>query len=332
MQQSYSPGERVVGLIINPGSRRTGKRLDRILEVAHAGAGIHYHVTRHEAEAAKALSDLAAKGVNVLAICGGDGTISRVLTPLLERRPFDTLPLIALLPGGTANMIARDIGLRGPVDVALRHLRNWADEDLGEPVFVRRPVLRVSQGEEQAAHCGMFFGAGAIVQGIEYTNENIHSRGLKHELSLGLGLVRTMWGIARQDPRFIQLASMSIGLDDEPSGPPHDIVMLFASTLERLFLNIRPYWGTETDRPLRATIIRSPAKRLIRTLPALLRGKPNRNLTPEAGYLSHNVGRVNLHFDGPYTLDGEILHAHAGRGPVEVSEGGKLTFLTMPRR
>ena len=56
----------------------------------------------------------------VLAINGGDGTVAAILGALLESKPFVTPPLIALLPGGTANMSAGDVGLRGSLNKAVR--------------------------------------------------------------------------------------------------------------------------------------------------------------------------------------------------------------------
>ena len=36
-----------------------------------------------------------------------------VLTRLLEKHPFETLPYLAILPRGMANTTAADVGLRG---------------------------------------------------------------------------------------------------------------------------------------------------------------------------------------------------------------------------
>ena len=44
-----------------------------------------------------ALATLARRGVTAIAINGGDGTVARVLTHLLEDTPFKQLPLIVLL-------------------------------------------------------------------------------------------------------------------------------------------------------------------------------------------------------------------------------------------
>ena len=320
-------GGRVLGLMLNPTSRRNKKHLDQITQIAHDSPSTHYRITERPDEVVKGLSDFADRSVNVLAIGGGDGTVSRVLTHLLEEKPFQTMPLVAILPGGTANMTAGDIGLTGSVPSALRRLCDWVETGSGQAHLQRRPILCVKPGRGRPASYGFFFGAGAIVQGIEYTNANIHSKGLKNEFSLGLGLARSMWGIARQDPRFSQPTSMAIGVDGSPLEKPQNRLLMLVSSLERLFLNMRPYWGEDNGKPLHMTMVQSPAARLLRTLPSLLRGKPNRYLSPQSGYLSHNISSVSLSFDGPFTLDGEISHARSASGPAEISSGGELTFL-----
>lgn len=318
---------RLLGLLVNPTSRRNKRHLDAIAQVAAASAKIHLRITESQAEVSRSLAELAAESVNVLAISGGDGTVSRVLTHLLDEKPFEEMPLIVILPGGTANMTAGDIGLRGSVLHTLNHLRDWLENDSGGAQIIRRSILRVQPGDGLTPHYGMFFGAGAIVQGIEYTNANIHARGMKNEMSLGLGLVRSMWGIVRQDPRFIRPTAISVGLDENTVAPAQDMTLLVVSTLERLFLNMHPFWAEANGKPLHTTIVHSPVKRLIRNLPALLRGKPNRHLSSDAGYLSYNLDKISLSFDGPFTLDGEIVHARIDSGPVEVSDGGELSFL-----
>lgn len=64
----------------------------------------------------KALEDtvdrLLDRGVTAIAVAGGDGTLSHVVTRLLSSgQEPETLPLIWLLPCGTMNIVARCLGL-----------------------------------------------------------------------------------------------------------------------------------------------------------------------------------------------------------------------------
>ena len=320
-------GKLRAGLLINRNSRRSREHLGEIVQLVDRCAHIHYRITDGPEEVSDALSFLAGQSVDLLAIAGGDGTISNFFTQILSEKQFESLPPIVILPGGTANMTGGDVGLKTNVLASIRRLCDWLELKSAQASMHSRSILRVKPGPCQSARYGMFFGAGAIVQGINFTNENIHSRGMKSELSLGVGLMRTLWGISRQDPRFFKPTNMTIGIDYQPHDPQQSVTLMLVSTLERLFLNMRPYWGEENGKPLHVSVIGNPANRFLRTLPSLLRGKPNRHLTPDMGYVSYNVDAISLNYDGPFTLDGEIMHAVGNDGPVEISNGGELVFL-----
>lgn len=315
------------GLLINPTSRRNRKHLAEIVQLAESCPHIHYFITDEATRVSAGLSFLASSSVDILVISGGDGTISEVFTHLLGNQLFDSLPPIIILPGGTANMTGGDVGLTGDVLKTLRRLCDWLESRPYKADVLTRPILRVQPGSNTAARYGMFFGAGAIVQGINYTNQNIHSRGMKNELSLGLGLIRSMWGISKQDPRFFEPTSMTIASGGQSEGVQQSITLLLVSSLERLFLNMHPYWGEDNGKPLHVSVVGNPAQRFLRSLPSVLRGKPSRHMTPDNGYVSYNVDTISLGFDGPFTLDGEIMIANIDHGPVEISNGGELVFL-----
>lgn len=65
--------------------------------------------TQGPEHAAAIARELRAAGPDMLAVCGGDGTLSEVATGLPDP-PFPVL----VLPGGTANVMARELGL--PLD------------------------------------------------------------------------------------------------------------------------------------------------------------------------------------------------------------------------
>jgi hypothetical protein len=249
-----------------------------------------------------------------------------VFRELLERRIFDEPPALVLLPGGSTNMNAADVGMRGKLEHALRRLAAWAGSGEGQPERVKRPILCARGGVGGEAAYGMFFGAGSIIRGIEYYHEQIHSRGIANEIGPGIAMLRTLWGLFRRDPRFSSPTAMRIGLDEQPVRPAGEVHLLLITSLERLFLGMRPYWGTE-PAPLHCTWIERPARRLLREFAFLARGKPRPTTAPENGYFSHNAGQVRLWFDGSFTLDGEMYQASSDTGPVTVSNGGDLEFI-----
>lgn len=306
-------------------NRDQRRRVDELM--ARNPELLHYRTASAE-EIPAVLESIANQGVGVLAINGGDGTAAHIFAHLLQDSPFQTPPLIALLPGGTANMTAGDVGVKGSLLRSLERLCCWSQsERLIEGRVVQRHVLRVATGDGEAPHFGMFFGSGAIIQATEYAHREIHSRGLRDDFSLGLGLVRTLWGIVRGHPEFNQPLPVDVTLDGEPYGEFRARILAISS-LDRLFMGIHPFWGTG-DAPLKMSLITSEAKRFLRTFLSILWRKRKALPAAEDGYHSRRAEQITLLMDGSFNLDGEIVKVRREEGPVVISAAGPLSFLAL---
>jgi diacylglycerol kinase (ATP) len=316
-----------VGVLSNPLSGGNRKGLNAVRGIL---AG-HSHATHCEvqtpSEVVSALADFARKEVDVIAVNGGDGTMQAVHTALFHHQPFETLPFLALLRAGTDSIIARDVGLRGSRERALRMLLNWARSGKGGDVIQQRPILRVQMQPDGEPRYGMIFGAAVAYQGIQFCRRRIHRLGLHGELAPGLTLARFLMAIARRDRRFVKGVPLSIGLNQKPAFQK-DFLLVLICTLERLFLGLRPYWGIE-DGPLRFTAVSAKPRCLLRALPLLARGRKSRHGTPENGYFSHNVHVVRLSLNSGFTLDGELYLPDPGPVSLLVQYGGQASFLRL---
>ncbi len=315
-----------IGLITNPHSRRNRAHLATVQAIVANHPNIHHQVTQDRDDIPRVLQGFEEQGVDVLAINGGDGTTSQVFSKLFNNNPFTRLPSIILLPGGTTNMNVGDVGLRGSLQKNLHRMAGWASSGKGSIQRLSRPILRVEGSLDGKTSYGMAFGAGTVIRGIEYCHSSVHSKGIKNELGPGLVTLRTIWGMARKEPYFSDPTPMRIELDGIADPQVREVVLITINTLERLFLGIRPHWGNE-DAPVYCTWVQNPARKVLRAFLAALRGKPNRYVTPENGYFSHNAHNIQLWLDGAFALDGEIYHATTEQGPVTVSDGGELEFL-----
>ena len=71
-------------------------------------------------------AELAERRVDIVAVCGGDGSQFRALSALRKAWPGDDLPLFLPLRAGTMNYIARSIGcMRGGPEHVLAYLANY---------------------------------------------------------------------------------------------------------------------------------------------------------------------------------------------------------------
>jgi diacylglycerol kinase (ATP) len=314
-----------VGLISNPGSGHNRDQFEQIrARIAQCDA-IHHLVTDSPADIKPALAELARRQVGVLAINGGDGTASAVLGEMLESGVFATLPKIVLLPGGTANMNAGDIGISGSLAAATAKFCQWCDAGPeGDARLAQRALLRVVTGDNEPPRYGMFLGGGAIIQGTEYAHKEVHSRGLRDDFSMALTTLRTVWGVLRDDPAFNRHVAVKLSLDGD-NAASHDTLILAISTLHRLAFGMRPFWGSGPGN-IRLTLIEQHCSRFACTFFSIVRGRPNRNAVPQSGYFSHNADSIRVELDGKLNLDGEILVAN---GTVNISASPLLEFLNL---
>jgi len=315
-----------IGMLSNPLSGGNRKGLEAIRKVLTGHPQVIHREVRTPADAASALDDFAREEVDVVAVNGGDGTIQAVLTALFHDSPFEALPLLAVFRSGTTSLIAGDVGLEGSRDSALQRLIAWARTGDGDAVIVKRPVLRV-QAPHQEPLCGMFFGAAGICQGIRFFHNKIQGLGLRGQLAPGLVIARFLLAVARRNSEYVARVPITIAVNEDPP-EQGDCLLVFVTTLERLFFGLRPYWGTENG-PLHYTAVFGRPRHLLRALPYLLRGRKCRSGTPEHGYFSHNVNELRLTLDSAFALDGELYTPDSRLGPVVVKNAGPVSFLRL---
>jgi hypothetical protein len=313
-----------VGVVINPLSGGNLNGLGNIRRLIYDYPQIVQRDVQTPQDVLAALRQFARQKVGLLAVNGGDGTVQAVLTALFHYQPFEIQPLLAVLQSGTTSMTARDVGFSGSRIRSLKKLFKWAATGTGNPQVIKRPVLQV-QSPGHPPRYGMFFGASAIYQGIQYFHRKLNTKGLRGEIGPGLAILRFLWSAVRQDSSFMPPVPVSVAMDNQE--PHHfDSLVILISTLERLFLRIYPYWGAESG-PLHYTAVRAHPRNLLRALPAILRGRSGSSGTPANGFFSHNAHEIKLNLASGFTLDGQLYTPENNEEPTVVRYGGNATFI-----
>lgn len=308
-------------ILTNTANRYNRRHPEVGTDILAALPGALHIATRGMAEITPALDRMLAAGTRLLVLNGGDGTVQKVLTELLGRAAPHDWPTIAILPGGTTNMTARSIN--GKALSFRRALDALARQVAGGSAPIERPAVIATQ-PSGIRLVGFFWGMGAILRGIEYWQKTLYSSGISGERASGVALVRTVVGIARRQPPFS--GGVSVELQGaEPCGR-FEASILLATTLEQLFLGIRPFWG-HAESALRGLLVEEPAHRLLRNLPALLRGRPNRHMTAATGYHSFGSTALRVGASGRFTLDGELYDFESG--PLQLQPSPALRFLRL---
>ncbi len=295
---------RRAGIISNPLSR-AGREGRARLGAAAAGLPRAEPTTR--AELRDALRDFAARGVDLLVVQGGDGTLREVLTALPAGYGDAPPPEIAVLSAGKINLAARVLGSAGMGEAALRRLLDAAERG----ALKRRPVpvLEVSRpgldGDGAPPLRGILFGAAAFTEGNRLAEARLHRRGIHDAAAVALALagVALRAGLDRGH-RLRAGVPMAVAPDDDPKREGRRFLLL-ATTLDRLTLGLRPFWG-EGRGAVRWLDVLAPPRRLAAALWAGGRGRP-RPWMPSAGYLSGRAERLRVALEAPFVLDGEVF-------------------------
>jgi hypothetical protein len=317
-----------IGIITNPRSHRNKGGLDSLNNTIAGHADVHHAVLGDVSEIPEILEEFASRDVNLLAIFGGDGTVQATLTGLFDKRPFDALPTLAVVPAGRTNMIAADAGIRSRRGQGMSRLLELASiADLTDCVTERR-IVRIDNVRGAGSQYGMFFGAAGICRAIQSCRRNLHPYGLNSDIASALTLagsvVRLLSGRGGKD-QICRGDDIGIALDNENIAS-HSCLVLLATTLDRLLFGSRPFW-TEIPGPLHFSYISYPPKRLGLYVPRLLYGGPRRNL-PAESYFSQDANSVRLKLYGPFTLDGEFFEAEPDR-EIVLSSHERANFVQL---
>jgi len=119
-------------LVVNPNATATTARgRDVVVHALSADHDVEVVETNHRGHAIALGARARAEGRELVITFGGDGTVNEVVNGMLaEAGPGDDVPLLATVPGGSANVFARALGL--PADTieatgelldAIRHKR-----------------------------------------------------------------------------------------------------------------------------------------------------------------------------------------------------------------
>jgi diacylglycerol kinase family enzyme len=109
-------------VVVNPcgGTRRGLSILDQVKPVfSQARLELDVCVTKHAGHAREIARTLSRQRESSLCVIGGDGTIHEVVSGLMERGEPVSVPL-GIIPGGTGNDVAKQLGIATAMEAAQR--------------------------------------------------------------------------------------------------------------------------------------------------------------------------------------------------------------------
>jgi diacylglycerol kinase (ATP) len=212
-----------------------GKKRNQITskELLHQLGARGHLIETHSLEGlSQAAKDVAHASPSLIAIWGGDGTITATVSALLKVYQARALPPLCLLPGGTMNVVSRSLRIHGRAEEAFGRLTRRFYQ--GDPMpLLRRTLLRF---EDQY---GFLFGVGLLANFLEALYEGNQSGTLRSAYVLGRACVESLWG-GGLIPKLFQPFEAKLTVDGKV-WPQSRWVNISAGGVEGLGLGFRPY-------------------------------------------------------------------------------------------
>jgi diacylglycerol kinase (ATP) len=311
-------------VIINPrAGRGRGKGL-ALAEQLRSDHDIDVTILENFEMLFPSLQRLTQNGTERLFISSGDGTVHAILTWLAEYVAAHKLPQLCLLPHGTTNLTAADLGFRN------RNItRQAAFVSNGTPIEIHsRPTVRVVNPKRGVPLHGMFFGTGAIPEATRYCQIAFNDRGVGGSwatfATLAKAAAKTI--LSKPDPtdpnRFDKPHDIELLIDGNVVCKGPQLLML-ATTLNKLILNSKPFWGG-AEKPMRTTVIPYPLPSPMRWLWPALFGSEARRAPPGSQSVSCTACIVTS--DTEFVIDGEFYDAPDNE-PLRIETGPVFQYL-----
>lgn len=314
------------GLLINPLGGSNRKQLKRLLRTAGACFDLTNQATTPQ-EVARALEKFAGQGVNLVAISGGDGTVQAALTVLFGKKPFDMLPPLIILPGGTANLIAKDVGISGNQQHTMKRLQRLVSiEKAGvRASLIKRPVIRLGRAGKRSEY-GMFSGAASLYQAVSFYQKWLEDMPFFGRARIFLSALTLIWADLMTTNKNTA-SGLNVTVDGKNVSEKR-FVLLLVTTLERLFFGLKPFRDSGSG-PLHLLAVRKRPKHLLEILSLLLTGRFSPKLIPENGYHLLDASKIEILTERGVALDGQIFRPARSGQPIFLDCGGYVTFMRL---
>ncbi len=294
-----------IALLSNPQSSTNARLgLDALSHFAKSHAIIHEIISNHT-ECLYALEKISKDTPDLLIINGGDGTVDLVIKLIRNRCVFKTEPVLALLKGGTTNMIHQSLGLSGSPLSALKKIVSFlkeSDNQLDPRLLKKQKPLSILLSQKNAEPLyGFFIGTGAIPRAIletrKYKTRYKFMRSLNEMRIILCVLARLFLSKNIKNDAVLSPSFLSLSSDKDHFSQTH--VFMGISALRNLIFGLKTH-ATYDDAGL--------------------------FYVAEDKKLRHTQARtLSLQIDTPWILDGEI---HAP-DTLQIHLDESLNFFTL---
>ena len=292
---------------------------------------VQHYVPANLQELEDLLKKLVHNMPDFLFINGGDGTIHRILTLLWQYRLDIKFPILGLIRGGTTNLIAHELGIRRSLDRLLDKMMQFG---LEHTTILSKPAMVIEHPSFAKPQIGFFFGTGAFARATDLSRQQLRAQKMRGILSILLPLVKSVYGAFKnQFGRKNNIKVDNFGLYqgyrgviqlDQHMIKEQDYLLFLATTLNKLPLGLKVFWGQEQSA-IRYLSVSYPPYQFFKAIPLLLLGRPSSWMI-DHGYCSGTASNLGINFNSTAFLDGEDMPDSMDQ-PLRFATTPKFNFI-----
>lgn len=288
-----------VVVINNPNAKLNRRCTDRYEQLAKilGDEGTIYQTRRPE-ETASLAEKVAREDVDILAVCGGDGTLHHTLTAFINAYGGDFPPMLLPLKGGTMNTIYKSVGCRDGAERNLAAL--LAKRRRGEAFEVaRRNIINVS------GKYAFLFGNGIGANILMHYYSGPHD-GVRQALRTAFDVIAAPVFRTKDYARLYGRLEIEGTVDGKPV-PFHNMLAVLAGTVKDIGIGAKPFYrAEETEGKFQAIFIGFGALQAAANAIRIFQGKPFWGRVADE-LATHATVKAKEPF--AYFLDGEVYEA-----------------------
>lgn len=306
-----------IGIITNPHSKLNKRNPERPALLGYIlGEQGRLEITESLKDLSRAAEHFKNSKIEILAINGGDGTISQTLTAFINVYRDDPMPKIALLRGGTMNVISQSLGMTGSPERLLYRLVDGYSSEISWNISSLRTLLVRNQ-------YGFLYADGIATTVLEEFYKR-KSNAVGAIWLLAKIILSNLFNTS-YSKRLIKAKKVDLSFEPMKTVLSENSLGVFAASIERMPLGARLFpEGQKDSSRFQFFSVRSKAKGLVYRLPLLML---KNQIQSNNNKYSDVCSSIEIKRDGPfpYTLDGELFTAEDGH--LKIGLGPKLDFI-----
>ena len=171
MNRGTNVGDRVISILFNPTAR--GEKAGQFRkQLSDLGTEMRVLATQAPGHALDLARQLVNEGCETLVAAGGDGTVHEVLNGLASTPGGLARCRLGVIPLGTANVFAKELGIPETVPGALNVLRTGRERFIDLP----RAIYTSNEGKEETRYFIQLAGAGIPSRAIAQVDWKLKKR------------------------------------------------------------------------------------------------------------------------------------------------------------